>query len=67
VKRDPVPNVIGCIVMVVVAFFIIVACAAAIWENQPRGIESAADAAKVLRPFGEYSFLLFSAGLLTTN
>ncbi len=59
--------IVGCIVMVVVAFFIIVACAAGIWEKQLRGIESAADAAKALRPFGEYAFLLFSAGLLNAS
>jgi NRAMP (natural resistance-associated macrophage protein)-like metal ion transporter len=59
--------IVGCIVMVVVAFFIIVACAAAIWSRQPRGISSAADAANALRPFGEYAFLLFSAGLLNAS
>ena len=59
--------IVGCIVMVVVAFFIIVACAAAIWTRQPRGISGAADAAIALRPFGEYAFLLFSAGLLNAS
>jgi Mn2+/Fe2+ NRAMP family transporter len=50
-----------------VAFFIIVACAAAIWQKGPREITSAADAAKALRPFGEYAYLLFSAGLLNAS
>ena len=59
--------IVGCIVMVVVAFFIIVACAAAIWSKGPRGIESAADAARALKPFGEYAYLLFSAGLLNAS
>ena len=59
--------IVGCIVMSVVAFFIIVACAGAIWENGPRDIRSAADAALGLRPFGEYAYLLFAAGLLNAS
>ena len=37
--------IVGCIVMSVIAFFIIVACAGAIWSNGPRDIKDAADAA----------------------
>ena len=59
--------IVGCVVMVVVAFFIIVACAAAIWQKGPREIASAADAALALRPFGEYAYLLFCAGLLNAS
>jgi NRAMP (natural resistance-associated macrophage protein)-like metal ion transporter len=59
--------IVGCIVMVVVAFFIVVACAAAIWSKGPRGITSATDAALALKPFGEYAYLLFSAGLLNAS
>jgi NRAMP (natural resistance-associated macrophage protein)-like metal ion transporter len=59
--------VVGCIVMSVIAFFIIVACAGAIWENGPRDIKSAADAAVGLRPFGQYAYLLFAAGLLNAS
>jgi NRAMP (natural resistance-associated macrophage protein)-like metal ion transporter len=59
--------IVGCIVMVVVAFFIVVACAAAIWQKGPREISSAAQAAEALRPFGEYAFLLFAAGLLNAS
>jgi Mn2+/Fe2+ NRAMP family transporter len=59
--------IVGCVVMIVVAFFIIVACAAAIWQKGPREIGSAAEAAKALRPFGEYAYLLFSAGLLNAS
>jgi Mn2+/Fe2+ NRAMP family transporter len=59
--------IIGCIVTDVVAFFIIVACAGAIWSNGPRDIESAAEAAKGLLPFGQYAYLLFSAGLLNAS
>jgi Mn2+/Fe2+ NRAMP family transporter len=59
--------IFGCIVTDVVAFFIIVACAGAIWANGPRDIESAAEAAKGLLPFGQYAYLLFSAGLLNAS
>jgi Mn2+/Fe2+ NRAMP family transporter len=59
--------IVGCIVMSVVAFFIIVACAGAIWSIKPRDIESAADAALGLKPFGPYAWLLFSAGLLNAS
>lgn len=58
---------VGCIVMSVIAFFIIVACAGAIWANGPRDIESSADAAQALIPFGPYAFLLFCAGLFNAS
>jgi Mn2+/Fe2+ NRAMP family transporter len=59
--------VVGCIAMSVIAFFIIVACAGAIHSVKPRDIESATDAAMGLKPFGEYAFLLFCAGLLNAS
>src|SRR5688572_9348568 len=59
--------IVGCIVMSVIAFFIIVACAGAIWANGPRDIVDAADAAQALQPFGQYAFLLFCAGLLNAS
>jgi Mn2+/Fe2+ NRAMP family transporter len=59
--------IVGCIAMAVIAFFIIVACARAIWTNGPRDIHDAADAAQALRPFGHYAYLLFSAGLLNAS
>ncbi len=59
--------VIGCIITDVVAFFIIVSCAAAIWAHGPRDIENAADAALALKPFGQYAYLLFSAGLFNAS
>jgi Mn2+/Fe2+ NRAMP family transporter len=51
----------------VIAFFIIVACAGAIWSVAPKDIKDAADAAVGLKPFGQYAFLLFSAGLLNAS
>jgi Mn2+/Fe2+ NRAMP family transporter len=59
--------IVGCIMTAVIAFFIIVACAGAIYSVQPRDINSAAEAAIGLRPFGEYAFLLFSAGLFNAS
>ncbi|HUJ21134.1 MAG TPA: divalent metal cation transporter [Bryobacteraceae bacterium] len=59
--------IFGCVITDVVAFFIIVACAGAIWTNGARDIESAAEAAKGLMPFGPYAYLLFSAGLLNAS
>ncbi|MDX2150570.1 MAG: Nramp family divalent metal transporter [Bryobacteraceae bacterium] len=59
--------IVGCVVMTVIAFFIIVACAGAIGSVQPRDIQSPADAAAALRPFGEYAFLLFAAGLFNAS
>lgn len=59
--------IVGCIVMSVIAFFIIVACAGAIWSNKPQDIETAADAAKALRPFGDYAFALFGIGLFNAS
>jgi NRAMP (natural resistance-associated macrophage protein)-like metal ion transporter len=59
--------IVGCIVMSVIAFFIIVACAGAIWANGPRDINSSSEAALALRPFGPYAYLLFCAGLLNAS
>jgi Mn2+/Fe2+ NRAMP family transporter len=59
--------VVGCIMTNVIAFFIIVACAGAIWAVKPRDINDGAEAALALKPFGQYAFLLFSAGLLNAS
>jgi Mn2+/Fe2+ NRAMP family transporter len=59
--------IVGCIVMSITAFFIIVACAGAIWSVQPRDIQSGAEAALGLKPFGQYAYLLFAAGLFNAS
>ncbi|HJT86920.1 MAG TPA: divalent metal cation transporter [Bryobacteraceae bacterium] len=59
--------IVGCIVTDVVAFFIIVACAGAIYSVMPTDIQDAAQAALALKPFGQYAFLLFSAGLFNAS
>jgi NRAMP (natural resistance-associated macrophage protein)-like metal ion transporter len=59
--------ILGCILTDVVAFFIIVACAGAIWSHGPKDIKDASDAALGLKPFGQYAFFLFSAGLFNAS
>jgi NRAMP (natural resistance-associated macrophage protein)-like metal ion transporter len=59
--------IVGCIVMSVIAFFIIVACAGAIYSQHPQDIRDATDAAQGLKPFGEWAFFLFCAGLLNAS
>lgn len=59
--------VLGCVMMALVAFFIIVACAGAIWQSGPRPIQSAAEAAEALRPLGPYAYALFAGGLLASS
>jgi NRAMP (natural resistance-associated macrophage protein)-like metal ion transporter len=63
--------IVGCIVMSVTAAFIIISCAGAIWSSTSpdtrRDIETAADAARALKPFGEFAYLLFGLGLLNAS
>jgi Mn2+/Fe2+ NRAMP family transporter len=66
-KESRVEVIVGCIAMSVIAFFIIVSCAGAIWSSGPRDINTAADAAVALKPFGKYAFILFSAGLFNAS
>jgi NRAMP (natural resistance-associated macrophage protein)-like metal ion transporter len=59
--------IIGSIFAAIVAWFIIVACAATL-HTGGIGITSAAEAAQALRPLaGEYAYLLFAAGLLNAS
>jgi NRAMP (natural resistance-associated macrophage protein)-like metal ion transporter len=66
-KESRIEVIVGCIVMSVIAFFIIVACAGAIYAYGPRDIEDAADAARGLSPFGPYAVLLFAVGLFNAS
>src|ERR1051326_3123627 len=59
--------IVGCIMTSVIAFFIIVACADAIYRVRPREIHDAAEAALGLKPFGDYAVLLFAAGLFNAS
>jgi Mn2+/Fe2+ NRAMP family transporter len=60
--------ILGCIFTDVVAWFIIVACAATLYANGHHDIASAADAAQALGPLaGKYARLLFAAGLFNAS
>jgi Mn2+/Fe2+ NRAMP family transporter len=60
--------ILGCIFTDVVAWFIIVACAATLYAYGRHDIASAADAAQALRPLaGDYAYLLFAAGLFNAS
>ena len=57
--------VLGCIVTDVVAFFIVVACAATLYVTGQHDIGDAAQAAVALRPLaGQFAALLFAVGLV---
>jgi NRAMP (natural resistance-associated macrophage protein)-like metal ion transporter len=66
-RESRIEVIVGCVMMAVIAFFIIVACAGAIYKIAPRDIKDAADAALGLRPFGPYASLLFSLGLFNAS
>jgi len=62
-------TIIGSVVVNIVAFFIIVVCGTVLFQGQgAQPIQSAADAAKALRPLaGEYASFLFAFGLLNAS
>ena len=60
--------IVGCLFAAIVAWFIIVACAATLHSAGVTHIRDAADAAQALRPLaGEYAYLLFAAGLFNAS
>jgi Mn2+/Fe2+ NRAMP family transporter len=60
--------IVGCLFAAVVAWFIVVACAATLFTHGQHEIKDAADAAQALRPLaGEYAYLLFAAGLFNAS
>ncbi|GFK92659.1 Divalent metal cation transporter MntH [Fundidesulfovibrio magnetotacticus] len=59
--------IVGCFLAIVVAFFIVASCAAAI-HQQGLTVETAADAAQALAPAaGPYATLLFAVGLFNAS
>lgn len=59
--------IVGCVMAIVVAFFIVVACAGTIFKAGVK-IETAADAALALTPLvGEYATGLFAVGLFNAS
>src|SRR5271167_2530361 len=58
----------GCIFTDVVAWFIIVACAATLYVHGYHNIADAKDAAQALRPLaGDYAYILFAMGLFNAS
>lgn len=60
--------IVGCIFTDVVAWFIIVACAATLYVHGFRNVTDAKDAAQALRPLaGDYAYILFAVGLFNAS
>ena len=67
-KTSKLDVVLGCIFTDVVAWFIIVACAATLYLHGNRDIRDAADAAQSLRPLaGDWAYILFALGLFNAS
>ena len=62
-------TIIGCVVVNIVAFFIIVVCGTVLFSGHgQQPIKTAADAASALRPLaGDYCYYLFAFGLLNAS
>jgi NRAMP (natural resistance-associated macrophage protein)-like metal ion transporter len=67
-KASRLDVVVGCFFTDIVAWFILVACAATLWVHGMRNIAVPADAAGAMKPLaGEFAFLLFAAGLFIAS
>jgi len=67
-KTSRLDVIVGSIFTDVVAWFIIVACAATLYSHGMRNIGEAADAAEAMKPLaGQYAFILFAAGLFNAS
>ena len=60
--------IVGSIFTDIVAWFIIVACAATLWLHGMRDLNLPSDAAEAMRPLaGDYAFILFAFGLFNAS
>ena len=60
--------IVGSLFTDIVAWFIIVACAATLWVHGMGAIQWASDAAEAMRPLaGDYAFILFAFGLFNAS
>jgi NRAMP (natural resistance-associated macrophage protein)-like metal ion transporter len=67
-KASRLDVIIGSIFTDVVAWFIIVACAATLYTHGLRNIAEPSDAAQAMKPLaGDYAFILFAAGLFNAS
>src|SRR6202453_801088 len=67
-KTSRLDVIIGSIFSDVVAWFIVVACAATLYAHGMRNISDPSDAAGAMKPLaGQYAFILFAAGLFNAS
>src|SRR5260370_9368094 len=67
-KASQLDVIFGCVFTDVVAWFIIVACAATLYIHGIHNINDAKDAAEALRPLaGDFAYLLFAVGLFNAS
>src|SRR6202140_2925912 len=67
-KTSKLDVILGCIFTDVVAWFIIVACAATLYLHGHHDIRDAADGAQALRPLaGDWAYILFALGLFNAS
>ncbi|HKN31638.1 MAG TPA: Nramp family divalent metal transporter [Terriglobales bacterium] len=67
-KTSRIDVVAGCIFTDVVAWFIIIACAATLYAHGYRNVTDAKDAAQALHPLaGDYAYILFALGLFNAS
>jgi NRAMP (natural resistance-associated macrophage protein)-like metal ion transporter len=60
--------IVGCVFTDLIAWFIVVACAATLFVHGMGAIQVAADAAEAMRPLaGDYAFILFAFGLFNAS
>jgi NRAMP (natural resistance-associated macrophage protein)-like metal ion transporter len=60
--------IVGCFFTDLIAWFIVVACAATLFMHGMGAIQVAADAAEAMRPLaGDYAFILFAFGLFNAS
>jgi len=67
-KASRLDVIVGSIFTDVVAWFIVVACAATLYTHGVRNIVDPSDAAEAMKPLaGQYAFILFAAGLFNAS
>jgi len=67
-KTSRLDVITGCIFTDIVAWFIIVACAATLYAHGYRNVSDAKDAAQALHPLaGDYAYILFAMGLFNAS
>ncbi len=60
--------IVGSVFAIIIAWFIVVACAATLFVHGMGAIQVAADAAEAMRPLaGDYAFILFAFGLFNAS